>query len=395
MVRKSWYWIVALITIWACDADDVSNTIIVTSPIEVGFTTVFATATEGSVTEYTIDFSKEATEAGVIEISLDLSQAEIDQDFTIVPAPAEETLKLPFSAGSTSVTFTIEALTDADDDVEVLHMTISSIPGFMELSDGSNVFELRLRDNTTSTEVLTVITWNIENYPKQGNTTIQKVAEIISAMDADVIAFQEMDDPSAFTQLDNLLTDWEGALYDVRGGIELAYLYKPEEITAFSALSTIYNDDNSAFPRQPVVVTATHISGEEVILVNIHLKCCSEGENRRADASAKLKNYIDSNWPDENVVVLGDFNDDILSGSPFSNFINDSENYEFADMPIAIGSSANWSYPGWPSHIDHILITNELADNLTGSEVLRLDETVSSYDAHVSDHRPVTATFSF
>ena len=44
----------------------------------------------------------------------------------------------------------------------------------------------------------------------------------------------------------------------------------------------------------------------------------------------------------------------------FKNFIDDDTNYLFADMLIAQGNSMNWSYPTWPSHLDHILITNEL-----------------------------------
>ena len=31
-------------------------------------------------------------------------------------------------------------------------------------------------------------------------------------------------------------------------------------------------------------------------------------------------------------------------------------------MDIAYSSSSNWSYPSWPSHLDHILLTNELFD---------------------------------
>ena len=33
---------------------------------------------------------------------------------------------------------------------------------------------------------------------------------------------------------------------------------------------------------------------------------------------------------------------------------------DFVDLEIAYGSSTNWSYPTWPSHLDHICITNEL-----------------------------------
>jgi endonuclease/exonuclease/phosphatase family metal-dependent hydrolase len=133
----------------------------------------------------------------------------------------------------------------------------------------------------------------------------------------------------------------------------------------------------------------------EVTLLNIHLKCCggSSNINRRAAASADMKDYIDQNLSDQNVIILGDFNDDINSDSPFINFINDSDNYQFADAAIAAGSQNFWSYPSWPSHIDHILITNELTDNLTEVKTLRMNDCISSYDPDISDHRPIMATF--
>ena len=66
-------------------------------------------------------------------------------------------------------------------------------------------------------------------------------------------------------------------------------------------------------------------------------------------------------------------------------------------MDIATGSSTGWSYPSWPSHLDHILITNELFDEVQNSsyeiKTLKIEQYLpngwSEYDANVSDHRPV------
>ena len=73
--------------------------------------------------------------------------------------------------------------------------------------------------------------------------------------------------------------------------------------------------------------------------------------------------------------------------------INDSDNYFFADLEIAEGSSSEWSFPNWPSHLDHILITNELFDNNSYIETIRIDDFMdggfSEYDQNISDHRPV------
>ena len=93
----------------------------------------------------------------------------------------------------------------------------------------------------------------------------------------------------------------------------------------------------------------------------------------------------------------------------FQNFINDSTNYKFVDMNIAYGSSNNFSWPGWhqstynSAHFDHILITNELYDELEneGSSVqtIRLEEYFDNgwteYENYISDHRPVGLRLKF
>ena len=154
----------------------------------------------------------------------------------------------------------------------------------------------------------------------------------------------------------------------------------------------------------------------DFIIINNHFKCCGDGimnlddlgdeETRRYTASNLLKEYIDTNLPNENVIVLGDLNDiltDVLANNVFQMIINDTENYLFADMEIAEGSSADWSYPWWPSHIDHILITNELFDELDngGSAVqtIKIDEYMEGgfddYYENISDHRPVALKIEF
>ena len=52
-----------------------------------------------------------------------------------------------------------------------------------------------------------------------------------------------------------------------------------------------------------------------------------------------------------------------VSAKFFQVFLDNSNNYMFTDIEIAEGASQYWSFPSWPSHLDHILITNELFDN--------------------------------
>ena len=96
-------------------------------------------------------------------------------------------------------------------------------------------------------------------------------------------------------------------------------------------------------------------------------------------------------------MVLGDFNDVITGTSsatnPFYNFIADAEEYAFADMAIATGSDKSWSYPSYPSHIDHVLVSNELMPYIKSVTTLTPDLCNTMYYNNVSDHRPLMVTF--
>ena len=92
----------------------------------------------------------------------------------------------------------------------------------------------------------------------------------------------------------------------------------------------------------------------------------------------------------------GFFNDlltDATNNNVFQQVLDDTPNYTFADMSIANGSSANWSYPSWPSHLDHILVTKSLFDFIDNTQTLLLEHNSYTnygiYKNNVSDHRPV------
>lgn len=246
--------------------------------------------------------------------------------------------------------------------------------------------------STTSSTSLEVVTWNIEHYPMD-ETTLDEVKDIIINLDADVISLQEISSLTVFETLVDELDGWEGE-FALSGSINLAFLYKTSEIELLESITEIYTDNSSAFPRPPAIIKFRHTQGD-IHLIDIHLKCCDGDTNisRREEASRLLKEYIDTTLPNEKVIVAGDFNDEIYSqdGSEktFENLINDPDNYKFADMDIAMGSTMYWSYPSWPSHIDHILITNELFSHQFTVETLDLKACNLTFESKVSDHRPV------
>lgn len=256
-----------------------------------------------------------------------------------------------------------------------------------------------------------VATWNIEHFPKQGQATINYVVDIIHALDLDYIGIQEVEDTTAFTSLINQLDGYEG-FYQQNPYAGLGVIYKTDVLTV-NSIYEIYTASAywSPFPRAPIVMDVEFM-GAQYILINNHWKCCgnnyldlnnpNDEEYRRWKASMLLKGYIDNSYPDANVILMGDLNDQLTDPplhNVFQNFLDDPENYRFVDMAIAQGPSSNWSYPSWPSHLDHILITNELFDEMENASTevacIKLENYFSGngYKTKVSDHRPVALKF--
>ena len=272
------------------------------------------------------------------------------------------------------------------------------------------IFTQNLGDISFGTDsTFDVVTWNIEWFPKNGTTTVDSVATIISSLDADLMGLQEIQDTTLCRQMINNIPGYELFMDDNWFG-GLAYVYKTSSINVQS-IYKIYDTSPywSTFPRSPLVIELTY-QGEELIVINNHFKCCGDGildmgntsdeEFRRFQASNLLKQYIDDNFFNKRVMVIGDLNDLISDASPnnvYQAFLDDSTNYLFADKSIAFGPSAYWSFPNWPSHLDHILVTNELFNDLQSIEsivqTIRADHFLiggfSMYDYYISDHRPV------
>ena len=252
-----------------------------------------------------------------------------------------------------------------------------------------------------------VVSWNIEWFPKNGQVTADSVKTILQSLAADVYALQEIDDTTLLKQVVSTIPGYACHFkFNHYGG--LAYVYNTNTVQVNKKYE-IYTSQPywNAFPRSPQVLELT-FNNEDYVIIDNHLKCCGDGvldlndtsdeENRRLRAINLLKNYIDSIFSNDKVIVVGDWNDiltDPNSNNVFNSFLNDSD-YLFVDFPIALGSSANFSFPTWPSHLDHILISDELFADFSkpNSELscIRIDDYMSSwnaYDYNISDHRPV------
>lgn len=256
---------------------------------------------------------------------------------------------------------------------------------------------------------LEVMTWNIENFPK-ATTTVAWVRDIIEGLRPDIVAVQEIANGASFDNLAGQFTGWAGVHARSDAYQNLGFLYRLDGGLEFTAAYEIFGSGYSReFPRSPYVLEANW-RGTPIVVIANHLKASGNGildpddaydeETRRRDACLLLAEFVQTQLPGRRVFIVGDMNDELTDNPPnnvFQNFLDAPADWRFADMAIAQGPSSGWSYPGWPSHLDHILVTAAVFPDLDKSGALTTVVSLhsvmpggwSKYDAEVSDHLPV------
>ena len=254
---------------------------------------------------------------------------------------------------------------------------------------------------------LELVTWNLRNFASDaGSDEVALVAEAIAGLGADVVALQEIAQGVRFDQLLERLPDWSG--YQARSDNfqNLAYVWLDSTVTV-RGVRELFPAEWRAFPRQPLVLEITW-RAHDLVLVNNHLKCCGNGvlddgdeddeETRRLAAVTLMTGWVDAEQADAAVVILGDLNDlitDDAANNVFAPWLDRPDDFRFADQAVASGPAAGWSWGPGRSHLDHLLVTDELFGALTASgascRTLRLDRDLDGGDftSKMSDHAPV------
>tara|TARA_Y100000741_G_C18221973_1_gene546281 strand:+ start:300 stop:1190 length:891 start_codon:yes stop_codon:yes gene_type:complete len=267
-------------------------------------------------------------------------------------------------------------------------------------SDGNN----SLLPNLDLQDGIEVVTWNIENFPKLGQRTIDSVASIITSLNADIYCLQEISNMAMFTDLAEILDEYSYVASDATEYLNLVVLYKKNQFIVRNQ-SSLFTDNMYEFAYRPPLRIEMTFLGQNAIdftLINMHLKCCDNGFNRRVASSDILYDYLNSSIQAGilNHIVVGDWNDDISdphSENSFNIFLDDTENYKYVTYENALsGTNIHDSYPSYPSFIDHIMISKDLFDESGDGDVqtLRLGDYISGYDEIISDHRPVVWRFT-
>jgi endonuclease/exonuclease/phosphatase family metal-dependent hydrolase len=253
-----------------------------------------------------------------------------------------------------------------------------------------------------------LVAWNVENFPRQEQATVDSIRMIILALSVDVVTMEEIADTTAFRNLVNSLEGWEGVYssdeYSPGSYQKTGILYRTDQIT-LANVGVIFPNQTYPFPRPPLMAEVSFQHNAQYFdfhLIVVHLKAGESADdlNRRRQACQLLKGFIDQSvgeGEEPDFIVAGDFNDELddpPSENSFTVFLDDTLNYRFLTLPLA--GYPNWaSYPSTGALIDHVLVTTdalgEYGDGVT--ETLLLDYQVSNYSYWISDHRPMFSMF--
>ncbi|MDQ6889583.1 MAG: T9SS type A sorting domain-containing protein, partial [Bacteroidota bacterium] len=203
-----------------------------------------------------------------------------------------------------------------------------------------------------------------------------------------------------------------------------AFIYKTSvfsNITTTSLLSLgvntaadINNPDYNywASGRFPYMMTADVTLGgitKSIHFVLIHAKANTSptvtSYNRRKSGADDLHTYLNTAYPNDNIVILGDFNDDldstITSGivpriTSYSAFTSDNTNFSSPTLALSLEGKA--STVSYSDMIDHVMLSNEMAPfylKNTASVLTDQAAAIPSYGTTTTDHYPVFTRYAF
>jgi uncharacterized protein YdeI (BOF family)/exonuclease III len=298
--------------------------------------------------------------------------------------------------------------------------------------------------NISKDLTLDVAAWNIEwfgdegNSPAKGNPNsdqIQKdsVKAVLLALDADIIGVEEISDDALFAQMVSEMPGYNYVLsnatsYPNDAGVKqkVGFIYKTSTISPVStkvllaSIHPYYNGGNASYltnypeaadrfyasGRMPFMLTAdVNINGatKRISFIDLHARANSSDnpqlryDMRKFDVEV-LKDTLDAYYANENIIMVGDYNDDVdftvadisSIASSFQAYVDDTTNYNIETAELS--TKGYRSYVFEKDMIDHIMLSNELNSNyIPGSTRVHYEFYDGDYANTTSDHMPVSA----
>ncbi|MBW2528719.1 MAG: endonuclease/exonuclease/phosphatase family protein [Deltaproteobacteria bacterium] len=253
---------------------------------------------------------------------------------------------------------------------------------------------------------VTLMTWNLETFPLTAQTG-SYVRSTLEALRPDLVAVQDIAEAEQLIGFAEDLDGYAGLVNDDPGAfLRVGLLYRTDRVV-LSETETLFSNDWYGFPRPPLKVRAEVTDSQDrmfdFLLLVVHLKAQldEESQDRRRSACATLEDWIRSQLDlgaERDIIVAGDFNDELTdppTWNVFEPFLAAPDDYRF--LTLALEQAGEHTYIPFDSFIDHVLVTSDALNEYgaTGStEVLPLEQSSPTYEATVSDHRPVLVRFA-
>jgi exonuclease III len=256
-----------------------------------------------------------------------------------------------------------------------------------------------------------VVTWNVEwfgsdNAGPEPGLQIANVMEVVETIDAELYAFQEISDRGLFFEMAENLENYRGIVSFYSQEQQTAYLFKSSVIDSLDSgeLRNGQDDFDWASGRFPLFFEFNATIGEttqRITSYNFHAKAFGDRSsyNRRKNAAESLKEYLDGSKADDNVIVLGDFNDQLTvstydeAESPYSVFVQD-EKYFAVTKSLEEAGFVSFLGSDFRTMIDHIIVTNALIEgHLENAQRVENTDYIEDFTSTTSDHAPVWSRF--
>lgn len=273
-------------------------------------------------------------------------------------------------------------------------------------------------DTVAKTKTLDITTWNLKWFgdpadggPVDDTLQMHNVARVLDSLDSDIYSLQEVVNVALFKRILDSLPRYGGIINtDIKQSQRTAFIFKKSVIDTLKTEAVMKNSPSQAWGsgRYPFHLDCNAtVQGvtQRIHVFDIHAKATlastqATDYQRRTDDAASLFTFLNNIYANVNVVVAGDFNDDIpisvykKSGvaqpSPYKIFTDDSLHYTAITKSLSLRGFVSQS----TSMIDHILVSNTLKPMIFGgAEKVENPSYIGSYTYTTTDHYPVTVRF--
>lgn len=293
-------------------------------------------------------------------------------------------------------------------------------------------------------KTLEVVNWNVEWFgstsfgPPNKDRQEQNVRTILQNMGADLYGLVEVVDTA---RLGNVVRQMPGYAYIVGNfgshvnpyvtspipiseAQKLAFVYKTSVFSNIDTTTLLSRGVNTpedlnnpsynywASGRYPFMMSAdVTLDGvsRNIKFILVHAKANTSptitSYNRRKAGADELHTLLNANYSSDNIVILGDFNDDldqtITDGvnPPTTSYISfTGDNVNFSPITLELSNAGKTSTISYNDVIDHVVVSNEMKAyymNSTANILNDVSTLVSGYGTTTSDHYPVFSRFAF